>query len=73
VINGRDIVTSTQITGIASPRKRGVREGRDTLIPAKFQGGELADPARGNSELLDKSVSIRSKIYSCNKFELSVL
>jgi len=47
VINGRDIVTSTQITGIASPRKRGVREGRDTLIPAKFQDGELADPARG--------------------------
>jgi hypothetical protein len=47
VINGRDIVTSTQNTGIASPRKRGVREGRDTLIPAKFQDGELADPARG--------------------------
>jgi len=46
VIDDRNIVTPTQIRGIASLRKRGAREGRDTF-PAKFQLGELADPARG--------------------------
>jgi hypothetical protein len=37
VISDRDIVTPAQITGIASPQKRGGCEGRDTSFRRNFK------------------------------------
>jgi hypothetical protein len=63
VISERDTVTPSQIKGIASRSKQGASESRDTSFRPNFKM-EKPNARGGNSELLDRSVSIRPKIYS---------